>query len=581
MNLTAADKILILAPHPDDEFLSSFKLMREACLAGAAVKVLFLTDGERNHLAHMRAGKKLFITPSGKKKYGLARRAEAAAVLGRIGPVQSEFWGVPDSGVTAALTSGDLPRRFRLLLSEFSPTRVVAPALGETHPDHSAAAALAETVLGSLPERDRPDLLSYVLHSGRRFHPEEFSLKLPLSRSEKKEKLALARLYRSQYSSIKRLLPRAVEAEYFMSAPDLGGPKLAAVFSGGDSAWFATTYDGGMRPVDFTAFYYGSGVCARAGFRLNWKITSAKLRDLDSGKILGKVQFQKFFKRPGGYIRLPISNGAGLSLLGVKAVLKPGYFDSTGIVKTAPAVPRSSKGVCVVIPCHNIEEFCGPAVSGAARYADSVIAVDDGSTDNTGLRLDEAAEAAGNVRVIKFKQNRGKGSALLAGMRAALEETGCSLVLTMDGDLQHRPEDIPAFQRAWGEGGEFIIGYRGFSGKVPLRSRVGNNVINSFVRFFLNRALIDSQSGFRGFSRACALSLLDSPGVRAGRYETEIDIISEAMRGNWRLAQVEIPTIYIDGNKKSSFRPVADSLKITKTFMLNMSGLRRPSRKAR
>ena len=574
MKLTSADRVLILAPHPDDEFLSSFKLMREACRAGAAVKVLFLTDGERNHLAHMRARRKLFITSSASKKYGLLRRAEAAAVLGRTGPVKSEFWGVPDSGLTAALSAGDLFRRFRLLLAEFVPTLVVAPALGETHPDHNAAAALAEAGLGSLPERDRPRLLSYSLHSGRRFHPEEFSLKLPLSPAEKKEKSSVARLYRSQYSSIKRLLPRAVEAEYFMSAADAGGPKLGAVFSGGDSAWFATNYKGGVRPVEFTAFYCGGGACERAAFRLNWKRTTVVLRAQGSGKALGQAGFQKFFKRPGGYLILPASPGSGLRLLGVKAASKPGYFDSTGIVKPAPAAPAGA-GVCVVIPCHNIEEFCGQAVSGAARYADQVIAVDDGSTDQTGLRLDEAAAAAGNVRVIKFRENRGKGSALLAGMRAALEETPCRLLLTMDGDMQHRPEDIPAFRRAWDEGGEFIIGYRGFSGKVPLRSRFGNNVINSFVRLFLNKALIDSQSGFRGFSRACAEAMVNSPAVRAGRYETEIDIISEAMRGSWRLAQVEIPTIYIDGNKKSSFRPVADSLKITKTFMLNLAGLRR------
>lgn len=580
MKLTASDRVLILAPHPDDEFLSSFKLMREACRAGAAVKTVFLTDGERNHLAHMRSHKKLFITSAAKKKYGLARRAEALAVLARVGPVQSEFWGLPDSGLTAALSSGDLFRRARLLLSAFAPTVVAAPALGETHADHSAAAALAEMALGALPEKDRPRLLSYSLHTGRRFHHEEFSLKLPLSPAEKKEKLSIARLYRSQYPGIKRLLPRASEAEYFMSERDPGGPKLRAVFSGGESAWFSTNYNGGLRPVDFTAFYHDGAVCERAVFRLNWKKTSAKLHVTGSGQVLGPARFQKYFRRPGGYIELPASSGSGLRLLGVKASVRPAYFDSTGIVKAAPCGTPAAGGVCVVIPCHNIEEFCGQAVSGAARRADLVIAVDDGSSDNTGLRLDEAAAAAGNVRVIKFRENRGKGSALLAGMRAALAEN-CALILTMDGDMQHRPDDIPAFIRAWSEGGEFIIGYRGFSGKVPFRSRFGNNVINSFVRLFLHGALIDSQSGFRGFSRACALSLVDSPGVRAGRYETEIDIISEAIKGNWRLAQVEIPTIYIDGNKKSSFRPVADSLKITKTFMLNLSGLRRPSGGAR
>jgi len=575
MKLTAADKLLILAPHPDDELLASFKLMRDACAAGAAVKVVFLTDGERNHLAHMRSGKKLFITSASKKKYGLMRRAEAVAVLGRLGPVQREFWGVPDSGVTAALCQGDLPRRFRLLLAAFAPTIVVSPALGETHPDHSAAAALAEIVIASMPESGRPALLHYSLHPGRRFHPEEFDVRLPLSGRERKEKMSAAALYRSQHGSIRRLLPRFAWTEYFSGGRDPGGPRLAAVFSGGGLAWFKTDFSGRPRPVNFTAFYHGGAVCERAVFRLNWGKAAVKPRGPEPVVLPVPVRFQKFYKGSGGFIVVPDKTAGGLKLLGVKAARRPGYFDASGIVE--PALPdlRPEPPVCVVIPCYNIENFCGQAVAGAARYADMVIAVDDGSTDATGRRLDEVAAAATNVRVIKFPQNRGKGAALLAGMRAALEQTGCGLVLTMDGDMQHRPEDIPAFRRAFQEGGEFIIGYRAFGGKVPLRSRLGNNIINVFVRLFLNKALIDSQSGFRGFSRACAQAMVNSPAVRAGRYETEIDIVAEAIKGNWRLAQVEIPTIYIDGNKKSSFRPVADSVRITATFMRNMAGVKR------
>ncbi len=578
MKITADDRILILAPHPDDELLSSFMLMRSACRCGARVKVLFLTNGERNHLAHMRSRKKIFITASSKRKYGLVRRAEAEAVLQKIGPVESEFWEFPDSGLTAALTKTDLPARFRRLLSELSPTIVISPALGEVHPDHSAAAVLAELGLRSLPESRRPALLRYALHLGRRFHTEEFDLRLQLSPAEKKEKLALAGLYRSQLGSIRRILHRLADAEYFTGADDPGGPRLSPVFTGGRSSWFKTNFNARLRSVEFTAFYAGSGACARAMFRLNWGRAEAEMRDPGSGKVLGTVRFQKFFKRPGGLMVLPKTTGADLTLLCVKAGRKLDYFDAAGFVKALPPARLPEPFTCVVIPCHNIAEFCGRAVSEAARHAELVIAVDDGSTDGTARSLGEAAKA-GNVRVITFPENRGKGSALLAGMRMALRETNCDLLLTMDGDLQHRPEDIPAFRRAWKEGGEFVIGYRGFSGKVPLRSRIGNNVINGFVRLFLNGALIDSQSGFRGFSRDCALAMVNSPEVREGRYETEIDIITEAVKGNWRLDQVEIPTIYIEGNKRSSFRPCADSFLITRTFLRNMTGLKKNSGK--
>jgi hypothetical protein len=432
---------------------------------------------------------------------------------------------------------------------------------------------MAAIAAASMPADRRPELLGYALHQGRRFHPEEFDIRLSLSVAERKEKLILAGLYKSQVRSIRPLLPRVSQAEYFTSAADAGGPRLATVFNGGGYAWFRTDLGSQPRPVDFTALYCGGAACVRAGFRLSWNKNAVKLRDLDSGEDLGEVRFQKYFKSQGGLMTLPVKVG-GLSLMFVKAGRRLDYFDAAGFVKTAPGASRPGPATCVVIPCHNIEEFCGVSVSGAARYADQVIAVDDGSTDGTAAALAGAAKAA-NVRVISFPKNRGKGAALLEGMRVALLETSCDLVLTMDGDMQHRPEDIPSFQRARLEGGEFIIGYRGFSGKVPLRSRLGNNVINGFVRYFLNRGLIDSQSGFRGFSRDCAKAMLGSPAVRGGRYETEIDILSEAVKGNWRLAQVEIPTIYIEGNKKSSFRPCADSVRITKTFLLNMSGLRR------
>lgn len=577
MKLTSADRILILAPHPDDELLSSYKLMRDACAAGAAVKVVFLTDGERNHLAHMRAKKKLFITSAGMRKYALERRAEAAAVLKRLGPVESEFWEVPDSGVTAALAKAGLANRLSLLLKAFSPTLLVAPSLGETHPDHNAAAALAEIALAPLPENLRPGLLRYSLHPGRRFHHEEFPVRIGLGAAERKEKKILAGLYRSQFPGISRLLNGSIYAEYFSNTADAGGPRLTPVHTGKNSAWFRTDLRGSLARLEFTALYYGAGGCVRAVFRLNWRKGGAELRDPDSGKTAGTARFQKFFRGPGGYIVLPHEIPGGSKLFCVKVAHKPGYFDTAGFVKALPETASKAPVTCVVIPCYNIAEFCGQAVAGAAVYADHVIAVDDGSTDSTAASLAEASKFD-NVRVITFPENRGKGAALLAGMRAALKETDCGLLLTMDGDMQHRPADIPAFQAACRDGGEFIIGYRGFSGKVPFRSRLGNNIINSFVRQFLNRALIDSQSGFRGFSRACAAAMVKSENVREGRYETEIDIISAAIKGNWRLAQVEIPTIYIGGNKKSSFKPVADSFLITKTFLINMSGLRRSPR---
>ena len=94
--------------------------------------------------------------------------------------------------------------------------------------------------------------------------------------------------------------------------------------------------------------------------------------------------------------------------------------------------------ILALIPAHQE----GPriaAVVGAARAHLSVVVVDDGSTDDTAV----VAEAAG-ATVLRERPNAGKGAALRAGFRHALEH-GAAAVVTLDADGQHDPAEIPLF----------------------------------------------------------------------------------------------------------------------------------------
>jgi glycosyltransferase involved in cell wall biosynthesis len=92
--------------------------------------------------------------------------------------------------------------------------------------------------------------------------------------------------------------------------------------------------------------------------------------------------------------------------------------------------------VVAVIPAYNEERFIGSVVLRARQYADTVIVVDDGSTDATG----EIAAAAG-VIVVRHESNRGKGAALNTGFHRA-RALGAAAVVTLDGDGQHRGDEL-------------------------------------------------------------------------------------------------------------------------------------------
>jgi UDP-N-acetylglucosamine---dolichyl-phosphate N-acetylglucosaminyltransferase len=210
----------------------------------------------------------------------------------------------------------------------------------------------------------------------------------------------------------------------------------------------------------------------------------------------------------------------------------------------------SALHVCVVIPAFNEAATIGEVVEGARTWADIglVVVVDDGSADATATR----ARTAG-AEVLVHAANRGKGHAVRTGLAYALERP-FTHVLLMDGDLQHRPADIPALiDVARTRDADLVVGERVFDKRRMPRSRYYSNVIGSWaLSSFIGSEIRDSQSGFRLIR--CAL--LRDLELTATGYEVETEMLIKLARRGARMAGVPVELSY---GAKSKLRPVRDT----------------------
>ncbi|MGP1664542.1 MAG: PIG-L deacetylase family protein [Rhodanobacter sp.] len=167
--LSTQTRLLVVAPHPDDETLAAGILIQQVCAAGGTVIVLLLTDGDNNPWPQRWLERRLRIGALERQSWGQRRRAEMAQALQRLGVPASALHrlGWPDLGVTAALwpTPQAAVTRLREQMMSFQPDLVVAPGLGDRHPDHGSAHVVVQLALATLATQ--PTLLTYVVH-GRR-----------------------------------------------------------------------------------------------------------------------------------------------------------------------------------------------------------------------------------------------------------------------------------------------------------------------------------------------------------------------------------------------------------------------------
>ena len=216
-----------------------------------------------------------------------------------------------------------------------------------------------------------------------------------------------------------------------------------------------------------------------------------------------------------------------------------------------------NRGICVVIPTYNNDTTIKTVVEKSLLYCDDVIVVTDGCTDRT----TDIFDTIDGITIVSYQQNRGKGYALKMGFRKALE-MGFSYAITLDGDGQHYPEDIPLFLKANQEHPQsLIIGSRQLEGVD--RSK-GSSFANKFSNFWFyvqtGRALPDTQTGYRLYPlrRLYGLSLLTS------RYEAELELLVFASWHGVKLVPIPVQVYYPPRNERvSHFRPGKDFARIS------------------
>ncbi|MFT3789513.1 MAG: PIG-L family deacetylase [Rudaea sp.] len=140
---TSADRVLVIAPHPDDEAIACGGLLLAARDAGAARRVVTLTDGDNNPWPQRWLEKRWRIDAAARVRWGACRRAEAQAALDLLGVATDEraFLAFPDTALTSLLMrdAGRIVDPLRAQIAAFAPTHIAFPALADRHPDHSAA----------------------------------------------------------------------------------------------------------------------------------------------------------------------------------------------------------------------------------------------------------------------------------------------------------------------------------------------------------------------------------------------------------------------------------------------------------
>ncbi|MBL8299911.1 MAG: glycosyltransferase family 2 protein [Rhodanobacteraceae bacterium] len=211
----------------------------------------------------------------------------------------------------------------------------------------------------------------------------------------------------------------------------------------------------------------------------------------------------------------------------------------------------------VLIPCLNEERAIRAIVEGALQYTPHVIVVDDGSSDGTVAALNGLP-----IQLIRHERPGGKGNALRAGFRHALE-LDIDGVLTMDGDGQHFYGDIPRILRvAAGLPRHIVVGARLIGReRQPRIRRIANDIADWGIAWAVGQRLVDSQSGQRWYPREVVRLALD---VAPQGFVFEADILIEAARRlATPVAAVPIDVRYAGEFRRSHFKPLRDFCRIT------------------
>lgn len=214
--------------------------------------------------------------------------------------------------------------------------------------------------------------------------------------------------------------------------------------------------------------------------------------------------------------------------------------------------------VIVLIPAYNEEKFIGEVIRKAREFVDLILVVDDGSKDKT----KEIAEYMGAI-VLKHENNLGKGDAIKTGLNYIKKNYTSNIIVLMDADCQHDPNDIPKLIKPIVDNDyEVVFGSRMHdTKKMSIQRKLSNHITTKLINFVTGMNLKDTQCGFR----ALKSEVLNKIDLKTSGFIIESEFIIEAYKRGCKITEVPINVIY--GEEKSKISPIKDTLRFIKFIL--------------
>lgn len=230
---------------------------------------------------------------------------------------------------------------------------------------------------------------------------------------------------------------------------------------------------------------------------------------------------------------------------------------------------KTNQDTLVIIPCYNEATTIGSIVLKVKNYVDKVLVIDDGSSDDTA----KIAKAAG-ANVILHKKNYGKSTAIKNGFRYALNNN-FDYIVTIDGDGQHNPDEIPfVLQNLKNNGNDIIVGYRSARNKeMPIWRKIGKNILDYTTSFGNGGYITDSQNGFRAFNKRAMKAL--TPTLNGKDFCVESEQLIKAHELGLEVAHANISCKYKDLEKTSTKNPASHGFSVL-SYIIWLVAERRP-----
>lgn len=515
------ERILLLMPSPGAESAVA-ALIGVATTAGARMKVVYLTDG----IPHRKTARSAWAwggigSGIGRSKTG--PRAEAVAALGELGIVAQavKFHGLPSGRLTAELVAepSRLYTSVRDELRLFQPTIVVAPSRLDLHPDYNAVGMAAERACAALRESS-VICLAYTVHGDDPPSLIGNLVRLPVDARTVERKRRAAYRHR---------LPICIQGvEQFVIVAGKALDALATEYGGGvlrartASRRLRTAKQLELLPTDS---YLRPASIRMGGRSLQVALGSRASDHMAVDKTVSGMEFS--FSGAHGPIW-------------VKAASRRNLLDAHGWfpIQTLPRPGLRTTATCCVVHRLRDPDVSGSLLETLCSTFENVIAIDDGASEGRLENLRRLSAFSKTLHVIVQPTPGGAASPLLTAFRYALAELEFGVLVTLDAERVHSPEDIPrlidALQR---ESADIAIGVPADPAIDTWHDRLANAVARGLLRFAYRRAPQNVRSGFRAYHRALVKRAVEC--LEEGGEEIEIGLLALAS-DTGRVAEVPV-----------------------------------------